>query len=684
MIKETNSHVNLIQTLDDFFKNFPEQYKQEEQEKIKLAWDFMTENSKTATRPCGKPYMEHPLRVAVILAELKMDAETIIAGILHNSLSFSTITPEILEQKFGKTISSIVKGTSKITELKVKNKTLQQADSIRKMLFAMIDDIRIIIIKLADRLDRIRNMQGLPLEKQKSIAQEIIDIWAPLANRLGMSSIKTELEDLSLKYLNPEAFAHIKRIVAQKKEERSHILQKAQEKIYSEAVKADITEIKITSRAKHFWSIYQKMKRRNKASEGLYDLLAMRILCKTEADCYTILGLVHRVFKPLDGRFKDYIAMPKANGYQSLHTTVMCFEGKPLEIQIRTFEMHYVAEHGIASHWLYKKGTNHDSVKLEDLSIMNQLRELTKQRFNDEEFLRQIKEELLKDSIFVFTPKGDVVELPMGSTAIDFAYHIHSAIGEKITGAKANGQIIPLSEPLRSTQVIDILTSPNAHPTINQLRIVHTSKARSKIKAYLMANEEGLIFDKNIVARNKLLEHDKTLNQPNSTDKNSQEKLSQEKNTEQHKEAKPEKIRVDDTSNFVITIAKCCKPTQSDSIVGYVSRGRGIVVHKSTCKNLLKIPEIENRLVDVIWEQTLPPDENRLYLKGIQEETLFNRICEVVKDTQGFVVSGKLSEAGNGFTEGTFTIRSKKKDHIKKIAKALRKISELKSIKILK
>ena len=344
-----------IQNIQDFFKIYGDSYSPVEKDLIGKSYEILISQTRGIMRSCGKPYFQHPLRVAIILAKLKMDGETIAAGLLHNVTALENFNPEILDKNIPESVINIIKGTSKITELQINNKTLHQADSIRKMLFAMTNDIRVIIVKLADRLDRIRHMDGFPQETQKAIAQEIIDIWAPLANRLGMSTIKAEMEDLSLKHLNPEVFAHIKRIVAQKKDERSAVLKKAETVIYQEAEKSGIKGIKITSRAKHFWSIYQKMKRRNKAPEELFDLLAMRILCNTETDCYTLLGLVHRIFKPLEGRFKDYIAMPKANGYQSLHTTVMCYEGKPLEIQIRTYEMHYVAENGIASHWLYKK-----------------------------------------------------------------------------------------------------------------------------------------------------------------------------------------------------------------------------------------------------------------------------------------------------------------------------------------
>jgi len=374
------------------------------------------------------------LRVAEITAQSSLDADTVISALFHNILDLEHINMEEIEQLFGKDVLRIITGTARITGMQINNKTLHQADTVRKMLFAMVDDIRIILVKMADRLDRMRFLKSVSPESQKAIAQEVIEIWAPLANRLGMSNVKSEMEDLSLKYTNPDVFQHLKQLVALKKGERADYLERAERAIYKNADKNGI-EVSISSRAKHFYSIYQKMRKRNKAAEELYDLLALRIICKTNADCYTVVGIVHTLWKPLEGRFKDYIAMPKANGYQSLHTTVL-YDGKPLEIQIRTEDMHAVAEHGVASHWLYKKGSSKDLVSISNLSIINQLKELRKENLADEQLFAEIKDELLGDSIFVFTPKGDVRELPAGSTAIDFAYSIHSHIGEKIVGER--------------------------------------------------------------------------------------------------------------------------------------------------------------------------------------------------------------------------------------------------------
>jgi GTP pyrophosphokinase len=382
-------------------------------------------------------------------------------------------------------------------------------------------------------------------------------------------------------------------LVQLKKGERSVYLEKAEKEIYKAAAKQNL-DIKISSRAKHFYSIYQKMRKRGKAVDEIYDLLALRIICENQAACYALIGIVHTLWKPMEGRFKDYIAMPKTNGYQSLHTTVMC-EGFPLEIQIRTQEMHSVAEHGVASHWLYKKGKSKDSVSVENLSIINHLKELKKAEKNDAELFAEIKDELLGDSIYVFTPQGDVRELPAGATAIDFAYSIHSRIGETIVGAKADGNIIPLSSPLKNTQIIEILTNPQSHPTENQLHSVKTSKARNKIRSWLLQNG-AIINTQGTGTASALVQN----SQKNATQDLSDKPLDK---TVAGAEEEPIRIRIGDTTNFMVKSAKCCNPVFGDEIIGYVSRGRGLIIHRTGCENFLRIPNVEERSVSVIWEQ---------------------------------------------------------------------------------
>lgn len=580
--------------IDTFLKDFSDDYSPAETKKITAAWDYLISKTESIKRGCGKPYYLHPMRVARILAEKRLGADTIVAGIFHNILDVDNDCLPEIEKKFGKEVATICNGTAKITNLKIKSKTMQQADSIRKMLFAMIEDIRVILVKLADRLDRMRNLKSLSPEAQKLVALEVMDIWCPLASRLGMADMKSEMEDLSLKYSNPDVFQQIKSIVAQKKQERADYLNNAVKKIYTATERAGIS-VSIKSRAKHFYSIYQKMRKRNKDAGELYDLFAIRIICNTNSECYTLIGIVHSLWKPMEGRFKDYIAMPKANGYQSLHTTVIC-EGKPLEIQIRTEDMHNIAEHGVASHWLYKKGTNRDMVKAEDLSIINQLRALRDEDLSNESFFRELKNELLGDSIYVFTPMGDVKELPKGANAIDFAYMIHSSIGEKIVGAKADGKIIPLSQPLQNTQIIEVITNPQSHPTQAQLNSVKTSRARQRINAWLSAN------DPTFIDREAQEKRDAEILANTIYSK----KVAEEKRKKGRVKKAPVeysgKIRVDNLTNYLVTIAKCCSPVPGDPVAGYISRSRGITVHRADCLTFLRIPDIDRRKVPVEWD----------------------------------------------------------------------------------
>lgn len=583
-----------------FFESFPS-FSDEEKAKFDSAWKFLLEKTDGISRKCGKPYYLHPMRVASLLADKNFDIDCVICGLLHSIFEVEGVKKEEVESLFGTTVTKIVSDTSKITGMKINASTIQQADNIRKMLFAMIDDVRVIFVKLADRLDRMRNLKSVEEKKQRLISAEVLDIWAPLADRLGMQNVKNELEDLSLKYSNPNVFQQIKAIVAQKKDERAAYLEKAVNAIKKEATKAGI-EVTISSRAKHFFSIYKKMQKRNVPASKLYDLLALRVICHTNAECYTLIGIVHGLWKPMDGRFKDYIAMPKANGYQSLHTTVVC-EGKPLEIQIRTDKMHSMAEYGVASHWLYKKGMNHDKVDINSLGIFNQLQNLKNENLSNENFFSELKNEILGDEIFVFTPRGDVIQLPAGANAIDFAYSVHSAVGEKIVGAKADGKIIPITTPLKNTQIVEIITNPQAHPTENQLKLVHTSKARQKIHSWLVANDPTFV-DKAALAQRAAdiaAHNDKSKQiQDEKRRKHSRKGEGEIKNPLENYTGK---IIAQNTKNMLCTLAGCCCPKPGDIIVGYVSKKKGIMVHKATCLTFQRIQNIENRMVDVEWEK---------------------------------------------------------------------------------
>lgn len=598
----TSDYSNKDALLSEFFMLHPF-FSDDDKEKITSAWNFFVEKTKNEIRISGEPVYLHPLRVAEILAGNKMDADTIIAALLHNGAEYN-ISPEDIQKKFGNNVYQMILTTNKILNLPINTKRLEQSDAIRKMFFALADDARIILLTLADRLDRLRNINNYDREYQKILAEAAIDIWAPLADRLGMQKEKNEFEDLSLKYTNPDAFQQIKSIVAQTKNERALYLQTAVQKIQNEAEKIGI-QIEITSRAKHFYSIYQKMRKKNKGADQLFDLLALRILCNTTTECYTSLGIVHNLWKPLDGRFKDYIAMPKSNGYQSLHTTVMC-QDKPLEIQIRTFKMHDMAEHGIASHWLYKKGFSKDLIEEDKLDIFNKLQLYKDSILTDTKAFSSLKNELLGDEIYVFTPKGDVKKLPAGSTAIDFAYSIHSGIGEKIIAAKADGKIIPLTKPLQNTQIIEIITNPKAHPTEAQLKVVKTTKAHQKIHSWLMSNDETFCerinLEKEIDGNNSeniITGKENAANHPH--------KKNRIKNGIPPVEnSKKYRVLIQGDKNVVYNIAQCCNPHYPELIMGYVTLNKGISIHRADCLVYQRILNKEKRSVEACWDDSTP------------------------------------------------------------------------------
>lgn len=585
---------NPDQLINEFFE-LNNYFSDDEKKDILKAWNYFTKKCQTKNRISGEPYYLHHLRVAHILAQNHLDKDSIICAILHTAEEVD-ISPEAIKENFGEPVYKIISTANKIFNLPLNSKRLHQADAIRKMLFAMSDDVRIILITLADRLDRIRNLRNFDHDYQKLIAEAGVEIWAPLADRMGMQTEKNEFEDLSLKYTNPAVFQQIKAIVAQKQDERSQYLSSAVNAIKTQAEKLGI-QVEIQSRAKHFYSIYQKMRKRNKEASELYDLLALRVLCNTPAECYTLIGVVHGLWKPLDGRFKDYIAMPKANGYQSLHTTVMC-QDKPLEIQIRTYQMHDQAEHGIASHWLYKKGTNKDYIQADQLSIINKLQEFKNNDFTDEKSFLNLRNELLGDQIYVFTPRGDVIQLPCGATALDFAYAIHSAIGEKVIAAKADGKIIPLNKPLENTQIIEVITNPNSHPTEAQLKLVKTSKAHQKIHSWLMLHDPT--FSENIALQGKPSDAENTPAQPLPHQKKRRPKSGVNPEQVQHIH---KNVLIDGEKHVLYTIAQCCKPEYPDLIVGYVTLTKGIKIHRADCLIYHRNAHKDSRTINVSWDE---------------------------------------------------------------------------------
>ncbi len=674
----------MYEQLIDRFIHKTFMYSPDDQKKILAAAIFANEKHENQKRRSGEPYIIHPLAVGETLIKLKMDADTICAGLLHDTIEDTATTFSELEDLFGKPVAEMVEGVTKVSALKTMNKSEQEAETIRKMFFAMSRDVRVIIIKLADKLHNMRTLQHLNPERAKEIAQECLDVYAPLADRLGISWLKDELEDLSMKFLKPEMFDYINSYLRGKKSEQTAFLAKIEKHIYRACSEAQISDIIVTSRVKHAYSIYLKMTKRGKELNEIYDILGVRILCGSIPECYTILGVVHSLWAPVEGRFKDYIAMPKANNYQSLHTTVMAFGGQLLEIQIRTKEMNYIAEYGVAAHWAYKAdsgsgaGVDHHMDDAQFNRVLTKLKSWSKEIEHSETFMTDIKDEILKDSIYVFTPQGHIVELSGGATALDFAYQIHTEVGNHTIGAKADGQIIPLDQPLKNTQVIEILTSPSARPHVQWLRYAKTTSARRKIRAWLNKYDENVLIDNSIIAKRKA-EDEQPQQQPPvqhqlSSVPDADGIVRHVANTEGHV------LKVGQEKNMMIHLAQCCHPVPGDPIVGYISRGRGIIVHRQDCPNLRNMSEIADRRIEVEWEMGNPKLRRTFNVISKRTEDLFSEIEGAVRKYGGHLTSGNLHDDDMGRLNGTFTIEVTSEDAIGKILKALKTIPSINAI----
>ncbi len=664
-------------------------YSWEDQEKILAAATFASQKHAGQKRASGDPYIIHPLAVGEILIQLKMDQDTVCAGLLHDTIEDTETTYDEIEKLFGKAVADMVEGETKIASIKTMNKSIQESETIRKMFFAMSKDIRVIIIKLADKLHNMRTLEHLNPQRAREIANETLDIFAPLADRLGISWLKDELEDLSLKILKPDTYQYIQDYLLSKKGEQTAYLGRIEKTLYRACGEAGMSDVVVTSRAKHTYSVYMKMKKRKKEIEEIFDILGVRILCNSVTECYTLLGIVHRLWPPIEGRFKDYIAMPKANNYQSLHTTVMALDGKLLEIQIRTKEMHYTAEYGVAAHWTYKAETGSETgawaqMDNEQFSkIIGKLKTWSTEIEQSESFMDDIKGELLKDTIYVFTPQGHIVELPTNATALDFAYQIHTEIGNRTTGAKADGSIIPLNQPLKNTQVIEILTSPNARPHLSWLRYAQTTSARKKIRAWLNKNDETLLIDKNIIAKNINSKKKAEAVAPPAEEKpdtNLQQLADGDGIIRQVSDQARMTLKVGDEKNMMISLAQCCNPVRGDDIVGYISRGRGIIVHRKDCPNLKNMTEVDLRSIDVEWETESPLFTRRFRVTSKRTGDLFSEIEGAIRKYKGHLIEGRLEDDEEGRLTGTFTMEVAHEEDSKKVLKSLRTIPSILSI----
>ncbi|SES97075.1 RelA/SpoT family protein [Anaerobranca gottschalkii] len=682
------------------------------------AYLWAKEAHKDQLRESGDSFIVHPLGVAYILVELEMDVDAIAASILHDVVEDTHVTLEEIQREFGESIALLVDGVTKLTRIEFKSKEEQQAESFRKMFLAMAKDIRVIIIKLADRLHNMRTLVYSPPDKQKRLAKETLEIYAPLAHRMGIFKIKWELEDLSFRFLQPQEYYSLAQQIAQKRDEREkfigEIIEILKDKILSAGINADID-----GRPKHLYSIYQKMKNKGKALNEIYDLTAIRIIVDSVKECYGVLGIIHSLWKPIPGRFKDYIAMPKPNMYQSLHTTVLCPKGNPLEIQIRTWEMHKTAEYGVAAHWQYKEGNLNKHLG-QKRSWFKQFMEWQKE-LDTHEYMESLKIDLFNEEVFVFTPKGDVIDLPYGAVPLDFAYRIHTDIGHRFAGAKVNGSIVQLNYPLKTGDIVEILTKPNKAPSRDWLKIVKTSHAKSKIRSWFKKErqeeniERGkeilekelrkLHFDPATVLKDEYLEKiAKRYNYSTSNDlyaavgfggfsgmsiakkiieeyKKSlpgaeTDHLSQISLYNKRKKDSSIGVTVKGIDNLLIRFSKCCKPVPGDEIVGYITRGRGVSIHRADCPNIT----IENRerLIDVEWNETKKlnyPVELSIYAwdrRGILQEVM-NTVAE--EKANIVAVSGKGKE------DGTATIRlTVEITDVSHLEKLMNKLKNVKSV----
>ena len=614
-------------------------------------------------RKSGEPYIIHPLRVALILAELELDKETIIAGILHDVVEDTGFTREDIKEQFGEEVAALVDGVTKLTQISWEaDKVEVQAENLRKMFLAMAKDIRVILIKLADRLHNMRTAQFWSPEKQIEKARETMDIYSPIAHRLGISKIKVELDDLSLQILEPEVYKNLSEQVALRKADREAFIEQIVAEVQDHMDKADI-KAKVMGRVKHFFSIYKKMVNQHKTLEQIYDLFAVRILVDTVKDCYAALGIIHEMYKPIPGRFKDYIAMPKPNMYQSLHTTVIGNTGQPFEIQIRTYDMHRIAEYGIAAHWKYKEGkTSSTTQEEEKLSWLRQILEWQQDMSDNREFMRSIKNDLnlFSDNVYCFTPTGDVVALPAGSTPVDFAYSIHSAVGNRMVGARVNEKLVPIDYQIQNGDRVEIITSQNSKgPSRDWLKVVKSTQARNKINQWFKSQlkEENILKGKEAVlsyCKSKGINYS-TISKPEFMDKVLKKygfrdwdailaavghggltegqivnKLVEECEKKHKREITDaeilkasadgkEKVTVQRSKNGIVVkgihdlavrFSHCCNPVPGDEIVGFVTRGRGISIHRTDCVNILNLPEMERaRLIEAQWEEPKGEEE---------------------------------------------------------------------------
>ncbi|WP_106768469.1 RelA/SpoT family protein [Paenibacillus faecalis] len=697
--------------------------------RIQEAYRFAEQAHQGQVRKSGEPYILHPLAVAEIVVNMQMDTLSIIAALLHDVVEDTTVSLEEIREKFGDTCAMLVDGLTKLERIKFGSKEEQQNENYRKMFIAMARDIRVIVIKLADRLHNMRTLKYQSEESQRRISHETLEIFCPIAHRLGISAIKWEMEDIALRYLNPQQYYRIANLMHKKRAEREQYIENVIERIKEKLDEMGI-QAELSGRPKHIYSVYNKMKVKNKQFNEIYDLLAIRIIVDNIKDCYATLGIIHTLWKPMPGRFKDYIAMPKANMYQSLHTTVVGPNGEPTEVQIRTVEMHRTAEYGIAAHWAYKEGASGAGDFDNKMTFFREILELQHEAKDASEFVETLKMDFFSDLVFVFTPKGEVIELPAGSVPLDFAYRIHTEVGNRTIGAKVNGRIVPLDHELKTGDIVEILTSKHSYgPSQDWLKIAQSSHARSKIKQWFKKEkrEENVEKGRDLLERelkrlgvdvsewmtdDKLIEVAKKFAFNDIEDMLSAigfggitaaqictrltEKLRKEQEeanllelTSEIKEIKAptEKrsrptngVRVKGIDNLLVRFARCCNPVPGDDIVGYVTRGRGVSVHRSDCANLPNTDHEEEaaRVIEVEWESAVEANYSvDIEVTGHDRSGLLNEVLQAVSESKTNIsaVTGRSDKNKMALIHMTILIRNK--DHLLSVVERIKRVKDV-------
>lgn len=709
---------------------------------VQKALDYATSAHEGQFRKSGEPYIVHPIQVAGILAELQMDPHTVATGFLHDVVEDTDVTLQDLTEEFGPDVAMLVDGVTKLGKIKYKSHEEQLAENHRKMLIAMAQDLRVIMVKLADRLHNMRTLKHLREDKQRRIARETLDIYAPLAHRLGISRIKWELEDRSLRYINPQQYYRIVHLMKTKRDEREAYVDKTVEELRIATEELDIYA-EIYGRPKHIYSIYRKMVDKKKQFDEIYDLLAIRVIVDSIKDCYAVLGTIHTKWKPMPGRFKDYIAMPKANMYQSLHTTVIGPNGNPVEIQIRTHEMHEIAEFGVAAHWAYKEGKT-DKVNpnqmTEQVGWFKEILELKDESYDASDFMEGVKGDIFSDKVYVFTPNGDVSELPQGSSPLDFAYNIHTDIGNKTVGAKINGKMVQLDYKLKNGDIVEIMTSPNSFgPSRDWLKLVATSKAKNKIKRFFKTQDRDAnvvkghdavvrtltemgFVPKEILTKTKLQEALGRFNyqtdedlfaavgfgevSPTTLANRLTEEERKERDIEKQKQQmqdllnqpvkkEPEKMKVrheggiviQGVDNLLVRISRCCNPVPGDPIVGYITKGRGISIHRADCPNVHSSEDVEERLIEVEWEDTASKEKEYdadIEIYGYDRSGLLNDILQTVSSMSKRLVGVEARSNKEKTATIRLTVGIQNLAHLHSIVEKIKQVPDVYSVRRMK